>query len=73
MNKKVKFCRRCHTSYTTTFEAQQEEDCEENYIKKCYIAYENFAFNETVEVRGLVNTTGSVWVFLLNRRIIQLW
>jgi len=42
--------RRCHTSYTTTFEAQQEEDCEENYIKRCYIAYENFAFNETVEV-----------------------
>jgi len=42
--------RRCHTSYTTTFEAQQEEDCEENYIKKCYIAYENFAFNETVEI-----------------------
>jgi len=42
--------RRCHTSYTTSFEAQQEEECEENYIKRCYIAYENFAFNETVRV-----------------------
>ncbi|XP_023321813.1 uncharacterized protein LOC111696443 [Eurytemora carolleeae] len=42
--------RRCHTSYTTSYEAQQEEECEENYIKRCYIAYEPIAYNETIQI-----------------------
>jgi len=42
--------KRCHTSYTTTFEAQQEEECTENYRKNCFIAYEKIAFNTTVKV-----------------------
>ena len=32
--------RRCTTSYTTTYEAQQEEECEENFRKTCFIHYE---------------------------------
>ena len=39
---------RCHTTYITTYESQQEEDCEENYRKDCFIEYELIAFNETV-------------------------
>jgi len=42
--------RQCHTSYTTIYEAQQEEDCEENYRKSCYIDYEDTAFNQTVQI-----------------------
>jgi len=41
---------RCHTSYVTTYRSQQEEDCEENFRKVCYINFEPRAFNETVEV-----------------------
>jgi len=42
--------RRCHTTYITTYESQQEEECEENFRKKCFIDYEKIAFNETVEI-----------------------
>jgi len=42
--------RRCHTSYTTSFEAQQEEECEDNYRKNCWINYEKIAFNTTVKI-----------------------
>ena len=42
--------KRCHTTYTTTYESQQEEECEENYRKVCMIEYENKAYNETVEI-----------------------
>merc|ERR1712227_178394 len=34
----------------TEYESQQEEDCEENFRKTCFIEYEKIAFNETVEV-----------------------
>ena len=40
--------RRCHTTYVTQYESQQEEDCEENFRKSCFIEYEKIAFNETV-------------------------
>merc|ERR1712032_795084 len=40
--------KRCHTTYVTNYESQQEEDCEENYRKNCFIEYEQIAFNETV-------------------------
>merc|ERR1711872_470085 len=42
--------RRCHTTYTTNYESQQEEDCEENFRKNCFIEYEQIAFNETATV-----------------------
>ena len=42
--------KRCHTSYVTTFEAQQEEECEENFKKVCMIEYESKAYNETLEI-----------------------
>jgi len=48
--------KRCHTTYVTNYESQQEEECEENYRKNCFIDYEQIAFNETVKVcrTGLV-------------------
>merc|ERR1711909_232677 len=42
--------RRCHTTYVTQYESQQEEDCEENFRKSCFIEYEQIAFNETAKV-----------------------
>merc|ERR1711892_1566949 len=42
--------KRCHTTYVTNYESQQEEECEENYRKSCFIEYEKIAFNETVEI-----------------------
>jgi len=41
---------RCHTTYVTNYESQQEEECEENYRKSCFIDYDKIAFNETVRV-----------------------
>ena len=37
--------RRCHTTYVTQYESQQEEECEENFRKNCFIEYEQIAFN----------------------------
>ena len=42
--------KRCHTTYVTNYESQQEEECDDNYRKNCYIDYEKIAFNETVEI-----------------------
>lgn len=39
----------CHTTYTTDFEPQQEEVCEENFIKECFIEYKKTASEESVE------------------------
>ena len=44
------FGRRCHTTYTTNYESQQEEDCEENFRKCYFIEHEQIAFNETATV-----------------------
>jgi len=41
---------RCHTTYVTNYESQQEEECEENFRKNCFIDYEKIAFNESVLV-----------------------
>jgi len=42
--------KRCHTTYVTNYESQQEEECEENFRKNCFIEYEKIAFNETVQI-----------------------
>merc|ERR1712106_1161807 len=42
--------KRCHTTYVTNYESQQEEECEENFRKNCFIEYEKIAFDETVAV-----------------------
>jgi len=42
--------KRCHTTYVTNYESQQEEECEENFRKNCFIEYEKIAIQETVEV-----------------------
>jgi len=42
--------KRCHTSYITNYESQQEEECEENFRKICMINYEDLAYNSTVEI-----------------------
>merc|ERR1739838_92344 len=42
--------KRCHTTYVTNYESQQEEECEENFRKSCFIEYEQIAFNETAEI-----------------------
>jgi hypothetical protein len=42
--------KRCHTTYVTNYDSQQEEECEENFRKNCFIDYEQIAFNETVEI-----------------------
>jgi len=42
--------KRCHTSYVTHYDTQQEEECEENFKKICNIQYEPLAYNETVEI-----------------------
>merc|ERR1711913_188185 len=38
----------CDHSYD--YESQQEEECEENFRKSCFIEYEKIAFNETVQI-----------------------
>merc|ERR1712033_117477 len=42
--------RRCHTTYVTQYESQQEEEGEENFRKNCFIEYEQIAFNETANI-----------------------
>ena len=40
---------KCHTTYITDFQAQQEEVCEENFVKSCFIEYKKIASEETVQ------------------------
>ena len=43
------YSERCHTTYTTDFEPQQEEECEENFKKSCFIEYKKVAVEEEVK------------------------
>ena len=40
--------KRCHTTYVTNYEAQQDEDCEENFQKTCFIHYEQVALRNAL-------------------------
>ena len=42
--------KRCHKSYTTTYNAVQEEECDEKFRKICYIEMVDVATNVTTEV-----------------------
>jgi len=42
--------RRCAKSLKTTYTAAQEEECEDNYVKNCFIEYSAFANNVTATV-----------------------
>ena len=46
---KHSYSSKCHTTYTTDFEPQQEEECEETFTKNCFIEYKKVASQETVE------------------------
>lgn len=45
---KHSYSEKCHTTYKTDFEPQQEEDCEENFVKSCFIEYRKVASEETI-------------------------
>merc|ERR1712126_684153 len=47
---KHSYSEKCHTTYTTDFEPQQEEDCEENFVKSCFIDYKKVASDETIKL-----------------------
>jgi len=40
---------KCHTTYTTDYEPQQEEECEETFTKSCFIEYKKVASEEQVK------------------------
>ena len=42
--------KKCHTTYTTEYDSQQEEECDDNYKKECEITYSPHASNVTVDV-----------------------
>merc|ERR1712219_111042 len=46
---KHSYSQKCHTTYTTDFEPQQEKGVQENFIKNCFIDYRKIASEEKVE------------------------
>ena len=46
---KHSYSEKCHTTYTTDFEPQQEEDCEETFTKSCFIEYKKVASDEQIK------------------------
>ena len=46
---KHSYTEKCHTTYITDFKPQQEEVCEENFVKNCFIEYKNIASEDTVK------------------------
>jgi len=46
---KHSYSEKCHTTYTTDFEPQQEEECDETFTKQCFIEYKKVASEETIE------------------------
>ena len=50
---KHSYSEKCHTTYTTDFQPQQEEECSENFRKNCFIEYRKVASEETVMRKNL--------------------
>ncbi len=48
INCKHSYTERCHVTYKTDYDPQQEEECDENYKKNCYIEYKQVAIKEPV-------------------------
>ncbi|QQP50680.1 Uncharacterized protein FKW44_011779 [Caligus rogercresseyi] len=48
------YSKRCHTTFTTGFQPQQEEECEENFKKDCFIEFKKIAVDETILSHTLV-------------------
>lgn len=46
---KHSYSEKCHTTYTTDFEPQQEEECEETFTKSCFIEYKKTASDEKIQ------------------------
>ena len=46
---KHSYSEKCHTTYTTDFEPQQEEECSENFLKHCHIDFKPRATEENVQ------------------------
>ena len=46
---KHSYSEKCHSTYTTDFEPQQEQECEENFVKNCFIEFRNVASQETIQ------------------------
>ena len=69
--------RRCHTTYVTTYDSQQEEECEDNFRKNCFIEYETIAFNQTAKVKQspvvlkLEPFDALFWLSALHKRIYK--
>jgi len=47
---KHSYSEKCHTTYTTDFEPQQEEECNENFVKNCFIEFRKAASDEKVTI-----------------------
>ena len=45
---KHSYSEKCHTTYITDFRPQQQEECEENFVKKCFIEFKLVASEGTV-------------------------
>ena len=45
---KHSYSEKCHITYATDFTPQQEEECEENFKKNCFIEYKNVASDDKV-------------------------
>lgn len=39
----------CHYTYITRFTSQRQDECKDNYEKKCSISFKQTAANETIE------------------------
>lgn len=46
---KHSYSEKCHTTYTTDFEPQQEEECDETFTKSCFIEYKKSASEEAIK------------------------
>lgn len=46
---KHSYDKKCHTTYTTDYEPQQEEECDETFTKSCFIEYKQVASQEPVK------------------------